>query len=84
MQTIAEVREEVITLRLEVNRLGSENHHLLEMKEGVEMDIREEVRLEIKIEFLKKHRDAGISNKAQGILMRCEILQLYVGTGRES
>ena len=30
---------------------------------------------------LQKHSDAGISNRGQGILKRCEILQQYAGAG---
>ena len=42
-QTMAELREEVVALSLEVDRLGSENRHLLETLEGLERDMRDEV-----------------------------------------
>ena len=136
LQTMGELREEVVTLKREVDRLCSENRHLLEMIEGLERDMRDEVGLEMeelddepepsveeycdelgRLRYLsqqrlinildgitaileadkngeaagkirksgcldifgklKKHSDAGISDRAQGILMRCEILQLY-------
>ena len=35
---MAELREEVRTLRLEVDRLGDENRHLLDMVKGLEKD----------------------------------------------
>ena len=136
LQTMGELREEVVTLKREVDRLCSENRHLLEMIEGLERDMRDEVGLEMeelddepepsveeycdelgRLRYLsqqrlinildgitaileadkngeaagkirksgcldifgklKKHSDAGISDRAQGILTRCEILQLY-------
>ena len=39
LQTMAELRKEVSTLRLEVDRLGNENRHLLEMVEGLERNV---------------------------------------------
>ena len=142
LQTMVELREEVITLKREVDRLASENRHLLEMMEGLERDMQDEAGLEMenskeelddepepepsveeycdelgqerhipeqrcisildgiiaildadkygeaggkiqesgclkKIGQLRKHRDAGISNSARGILMRVEVLQRY-------
>ena len=47
LQAMAELREEVVTLRLEVDRLGSENRHLLEMMEELERDMRDEAGLEV-------------------------------------
>jgi hypothetical protein len=149
---MAELKEEVIALKREVDRLGSENRHLLEMMEGLERDMRDEAGFETDdskeelddepepsveeycdellgscratdkpgreriisqercisimdgitamlqldkngeaaskirksgciniFEKLKKHSDAGISNRAQGILKRCETLQQYAG-----
>ena len=47
-QTLAELREEVRTLRLEVDRLGNENRHLLEVVEVLEKDVtRHEDRQEV-------------------------------------
>ena len=54
---MAELREEVRTLRLEVDRLGDENRHLLEMVKGLEKDTygNEDMRYEAGLEREESH-----------------------------
>ena len=54
---MAELREEVRTLRLEVDRLGDENRHLLDMVKGLEKDTygNEDMRYEAGLEREDSH-----------------------------